>query len=454
VETAIPPQLETLPSTTLWNTASGLQNLSLPDNHHLIFNPVGVGGVVVLNSSAHALLQRYQRPLPLEGEYASHLAALQLLQPYAPEYQPAVHCFPQPTALTAWLHITNACNLRCTYCYLNKTNEAMDVETGKAAVDMLFRQAQARGYDTVKLKYSGGESTLNFDLIRTLHHYAHGLSQRTGITLQEVVLSNGVRISDDMLDFLQYNDIHLSISLDGIGSEHDIQRPFIGGGSTSKLVQKTIDRAIDYGIRPHITITVTANNAHALAKVVAFALERGLYFNLNFYQEHLPNQAYSSLRAINQRIIVGLKEALTVIEQQLPPYDLFSTLIDRASFTAPHTQTCGAGDNYVVIDHNGQIARCHMEIEHPVSNIWAQDPLADIRFVNNNQGFINVPVDEKEECSTCQWRYWCTGGCSFVTYRVTGQSNAKSPYCDVYRAIFPEILRLEGLRLMKWQNLC
>jgi uncharacterized protein len=33
---------------------------------------------------------------------------------------------------------------------------------------------------------------------------------------------------------------------------------------------------------------------------------------------------------------------------------------------------------------------------------------------------------------------------------VTGRSDVKSPYCNVYKALYPEVLRLEGLRLLKW----
>ena len=450
VETTAMPAVNLSALDQLWHVAPELHHNPLPSDHHLFFNPVGAAGAVVLNAPAYALWQSYQHPQPIRNDYARQLATAQLLQPYAPATHSAASCFPAPTALTAWLHVTNACNLRCTYCYLNKSNERMDVETGKDAVNMLYRMAEKRGYKTVKLKYSGGESTLNFQLIRTLHRHASQLSQQTGIDLQEVVLSNGVWLTDDMLAFLFANQIELSISLDGLGAEHDRQRPFISGASTSSLIQQNIDKAIEQGIRPHISITVTANNAQSLAPVVSFVLDRGLYFNFNFYQEHTPNIHFNNLRAANKRIIDGVKEGLAIIEANLPAYDIFTSLLDRASFAAPHTQTCGAGDNYIVIDHKGKVARCHMEIEHPVSDIWQADPLTDIKFVPGEEGFINTPVDAKEECSTCRWRYWCTGGCSLVTYRLTGRSDVRSPYCDVYQAIFPEILRLEGMRLMKW----
>ncbi|MCD6289306.1 MAG: hypothetical protein J7M34_02290 [Anaerolineae bacterium] len=39
-----------------------------------------------------------------------------------------------------------------------------------------------------------------------------------------------------------------------------------------------------------------------------------------------------------------------------------------------------------------------------------------------------------------------------VTYRVTGRYDVKSPYCNIYRALFPEVLRLEALHLLKYRD--
>jgi uncharacterized protein len=63
-----------------------------------------------------------------------------------------------------------------------------------------------------------------------------------------------------------------------------------------------------------------------------------------------------------------------------------------------------------------------------------------------------VAVEEKEGCRTCDWRYWCTGGCPLLTYRATGRSDIKSPNCNIYKALFPEALRLEALRLLKYET--
>jgi uncharacterized protein len=34
--------------------------------------------------------------------------------------------FNKGDVLTAWLHVTNGCNLRCPYCYVTKSAEKMD----------------------------------------------------------------------------------------------------------------------------------------------------------------------------------------------------------------------------------------------------------------------------------------------------------------------------------------
>ncbi len=128
-------------------------------------------------------------------------------------------------SLTAWLHITGACNLRCLHCYLDKTNEVMSETVGRAAVEAVFRSAVRHGFKTIKLKYAGGEPTLNFGLVRILHERARALAAALGLELREVVLSNGIALDDAMLDFIRGAGMRLMVSLDGVGAIHDAQRP-------------------------------------------------------------------------------------------------------------------------------------------------------------------------------------------------------------------------------------
>ncbi len=353
-----------------------------------------------------------------------------------------------PHTLTIWLHLTARCNLRCAYCYAPRGDAEMSPEVGRAAVDGAIRSAQAHGFGALKLKYAGGEPTLNLRTLRAVHQYARARAVQLGLELREVVLTNGTALTPALLAWLREESIRLAVSLDGIGPAHDRQRMEEGGASTFALVAKGVDRALAMGLTPHLSITVTARNVDSLAGVVAFALDRGLPFNLNFVR---PAPGCPDLTPTPGRLIAGLRAALSEIEGRLQsticnPPSAVSTLLDRCDFSLPHRYPCGAGHSYLVVNPYGEVARCHMELERTVGSVWDADPLAAVQA---DGGFRNPPVEEKEGCRECPWRYACAGGCPLLARRRAGGEVLPSPYCEVYRALLPELVRLEGLRLLR-----
>ena len=39
-----------------------------------------------------------------------------------------------------------------------------------------------------------------------------------------------------------------------------------------------------------------------------------------------------------------------------------------------------------------------------------------------------------------------------LTYRATGRFDVKSPNCNIYKALFPGVLHLEALRLLRYEE--
>ncbi len=435
------PLLSPAPPTSLmataWRIAPEIYRAPLPDMHELVFASTGQAGLIILNQPARAILNAYRQPHTLTNDTARQLAPLGLLVTTYHPQSPVPN--PQST-LTAWLHITNACNLNCDYCYVKKSSTAMTQEVGCAAIDAVIRSAQVNGYQAIKLKYAGGEPTLHPALVNRLHNYAVDRANHAKLKLRETLLSNGVAVTDELLAWLRDENMRVMISIDGLGQAHDKQRHFADGRGTASLVCNTIERALRLGLKPYLSITISADNAHGLSSTVAFALERGVPFNLNFVR------AAGGITN-SRKIIAGVRAAFEVIENNLPPYPL-TGILDRANFAAPHPYTCGAGRDYLVIDPAGKVARCQMELEQAVTDVWADNPLLAVRAAPT--GFQAVTVDEKENCRACLWRYACGGGCPLLTHQATGHNQAPSPYCEVYQALYPDLLRLEGLRLLKW----
>lgn len=352
-----------------------------------------------------------------------------------------------PLVLSAWLHITDRCNLRCDYCYTAHTAADMSPAVGYAAVDAIFRSAVAHGYRAVKLKYAGGEPLLHFPLVLELHRYAQTQAARHGIALVGIVLSNGTLLTPALVDAMQAVGLRMMISLDGVGAMHDCQRHYADGRGSFMEVARAVDIALMGGLAPEISVTVSSRNAPGLAETVSWILARNLPFSLNFYREHSKLDSQSDLHLEDERIIAGMLAAYKVVENNLPNRSLLASLADRANLSGPHLRTCSAGQSYLAFDTQGRIAKCQMDMAHPVTNYADPDPLATCRA--SEIGLCNPIVDAKDECRDCEWRYVCGGGCPLQAQRFAGSYYAKSPYCAIYQTLLPEVARLEVLRLQR-----
>ncbi len=354
-----------------------------------------------------------------------------------------------PKTLSAWLHITDRCNLRCDYCYLPHLARDMSIDIGKVAIESTFCSASVNHYRRVKLKYAGGEALLCLPLIKDLHLYAQSLSKEKDIILDGVVLSNGTLITPEIIKMLQILNLRLMISLDGLSNFHNIQRTYPGGKGSFSDVERGIKIALQNGLIPDISITVTGRNAEGLPDLIEWILEHNLPFSLNFYRENELSASYEDLQLEESRLIQGMLAAFKVIELNLPNRSLLGSLVDRANLASPHKRTCGVGQSYLVFDYQGQIAKCQMQLHKIVSPVDTQDPLTVVR--QDKAGIQNLSVEEKEGCRTCEWKYWCTGGCPLATFKATGRYDIQSPNCNIYKALYPEAVRLEGLRLLKYR---
>jgi uncharacterized protein len=354
----------------------------------------------------------------------------------------------QSQTLTVWLHVTNACSLSCAYCYVDQTGrQQMDVETGQRALDTVFHAAAQHNYRAVRLKYAGGEPTLAWDLVTALHAQAAQLAANRHVTLWGIILSNGLHLTAPILKQMKDAQLALTISLDGLGQSHDQQRASHSGSASAQIVKAKIDLALEHGIRPHISITLTRNNITDLPELVQWLNVRELSFTLNFYRAHAPE--FLRFELDNEVTINTLRRVFQQAGEADPPRRSWLDTLDRANLHFSHLTPCALGDDYMVIDHQGNLARCQMMMSDSAGSIFDADPLKAIRSME--QGVANVSVEDKEGCKTCEWRYWCAGGCPLETYVQSGRVATRSPHCAIYSALFPHLIELEATRLAHYR---
>ena len=450
-------------ATPLKNTAylstMGESSISIPLGDNYLATLTRDSGFVVLNQAAFRITKHFEQSRTLEdippiwsavwgkAKVEAMLNEMVFCNLLLPEDYRESELIETSTMLTAWLHITDRCNLRCAYCYLPHEKSDMSFQTGQAAIAALFRSAVAHNYRVVKLKYAGGEPLMRFPLIKKLHQYAQRLAVQHNLDLEGVVLSNGTLLTSTMICDMQALGLRLMISVDGKQNADACQRPFVNGVSSSESAIQAVELALSHNLVPDISITVSGRNIRNLPKLIAWVLEHNLPFSFNFYRENDLSASATDLQLEEKQIVGGMLAVFEVIKSNLPHRSLLASLVDRNNLSIPHLHPCRAGLDYIVFDPQGCVAKCQMDIKNTITDANDSDPLGTIH--NSSTGMHNPKVNEKLECTECQWQYWCAGGCPLEAYRTTGHYNTKSPNCSIYRTLYPEVIRLEGLRLLE-----
>jgi uncharacterized protein len=140
-----------------------------------------------------------------------------------------------PIAALTGLHIfvvTLRCDHSCHYCQVSRVTtdrERFDMtrEHADKALALAFRSPSP----SLKLEFQGGESLLNFELIRHVIDRATELNRQHGKDLAFVIASNLTHLDDEILAFSKAHRIYFSTSLDGPADLHDAHRPLRGASS-------------------------------------------------------------------------------------------------------------------------------------------------------------------------------------------------------------------------------
>lgn len=340
----------------------------------------------------------------------------------------------KPKTLGVWLHLTNQCNLRCTYCFVHKSRASMNLKTAHLTLKKVFSLAGKHGYQNITLKFSGGEALLELKKMEKMVGMAQRYAKINKLKCRLVLLTNGILINQKVAEFLKKHHFTVAVSLDGLKEDHDKTRIFPNGKGSFNDTYRGIEILRQAGVRFNVTVTISRQNIKNLPEIAHFLLKQKIPFIFNFVRE---NEGYTvEAKNENKELIKYLRRAYRVIGDNLPVTSIIDNLLDRVNFKQPHLHPCGVGRNYLVVRHDGKIASCQMTLDKPIGSIEDKDPIKTMREKSFTKG---ITVDQKRRCHSCRWRYFCAGGCPLLK---------NAPYCAVYKALIPEVLKLEAKRLI------
>lgn len=412
------------------------------------------GQISILNRPAVEILERFNQAVvprdmiwrPEETDALVDLLRQGVIEPIEPvNTKHELRQVNSIQSLSAWLQVTDRCNLRCGYCYIKQSPRELSLATGKAIIDALIRTAQAHSISSIKLKYAGGEPLLRFTLVKQLQTYAQKRASDTQIKLQGVLLSNGLLLTKSIIEQIRKLDLRLMLSLDELNNGYSV-RLLPSMQNSTQTVRAAMELALKHHVIPSVSITITRSTLPHLSELTGWLSERHVPFSLNFYRQPRKSQVSDPL-ALDESAAPDILKTYQILLEQHPEHSLLNGILDRTNLAQAHEHACGAGRNYLAFDTQGQVNACQMLLDDAKPfDLASCDLLETARQLTAHN--LNPPAKEKSACSQCEWKPWCAGGCSLTAYYSSNDYAAPSPHCALYRALFPQILKLEAKRIM------
>ncbi len=331
------------------------------------------------------------------------------------------------------LHIAHDCNLACRYCFAGEgeyqgERSLMSLEVGKKALDFLVENSGNRR--NLEVDFFGGEPLMNFDVVKELVAYGRGLEEKKEKHFRFTLTTNGVLLTDDVMEFVNREMDNIVLSIDGRKQVHDHMRPFKNGSGSYDLILDKFKKAAESRKQKKYYVRGTFT-----------------HYNLDFVKDvlHLADEGFQQISV--EPVVAGPEEPYAIREEDIPEicrgydelaeemlkrnregrgFQFFHYMIDLSGGPCVYKRLsgCGSGTEYLAVTPWGDLYPCHQfvgEENFLLGNVYEGIKKTDIR-----DAFKLCNVYAKKECRNCFAKFYCSGGCAANAYHSHGDIN--KPY--------------------------
>lgn len=333
----------------------------------------------------------------------------------------------EDSAIDAWesrrlsglyLHVTDRCNLQCSYCY-RESSPRLSVLHDSAKVCAMLEFIKPFSVPRLEVTFSGGEPLMHPGFREIVE-----MSSRLGYTNR--LLTNGTLMHDEMADFIAAHFRGVKISLDGPNEE--IHSGTRGKGNFARVV-RSVERLAARGARVSVQVTLTKSSLPHAAEI----------------RDAIPDLPNVTVR-YTPLLPMGRGSGM---EHEYIDNDEFynfsrSRGVGIQYVRGQRNRGCHAGAGSLSVADTGDVYPCHLFHSGPFlfGNIF-RDSFQDIFFGETARAFArSMDVEENNPvCRECELRFLCGGGCHANTLHATGDHHGVDTFCSyqkkiVYDALF------------------
>jgi uncharacterized protein len=358
---------------------------------------------------------------------------------------------------TMVLNVTNQCNLSCTYCYEYGEDKIVQTENGKQpkmmteqtardSVDFLLRESGKDAHMT----FFGGETLLNFRVLKTTVAYATEQAAALGKTIDFSMTTNATLLSPEVIDFLAEHKFGVTISMDG---PPDLQNKFRvfhnGAGSYDVMAPKAKALIAKHRSRPigaRVTLTKETLDVRRIYNhltqdigfwEVGFAPVTASPERPHAFGDEGFEQVLAEFRALAQDYLAA------ALENRHHGFSNVRETLGEIHKGASKAWPCGAGFGLLGVSTGGDVGLCHRfagSDDHKFGTVKGGiDRTKQHDFLESHH------VSNKTDCQTCWARPLCAGGCYHEAHTRFGTTNQPNlHYCDWIRGWTDTCLQIYG----------
>ena len=339
------------------------------------------------------------------------------------------------------LHVAHTCNLNCSYCFASQgkyhgDRALMSFEVGKAAFDFLIKNSGERR--NLEVDFFGGEPMMNFEVVKQLVAYAREVEGQYNKNFRFTFTTNGVLLSEDVMDFLNKEMSNVVLSLDGRREVNDhFRRDYAGRGSYDTIVPK-FQRLVEKrgGKGYYVRGTFTHNNTDFTNDIFHMA-------DLGFTELSMepvvcpPGDPY----ALTDEDLPILFEQYEILAKEMikrkregRPFTFYHYMLDLKNGPCIYKRItgCGSGTEYMAVTPWGELYPCHQFVgdeKYSLGNVFD-----GIKNTEVQDEFRSCNAYARPECNDCWARLYCSGGCAANSYHSTGSIAGVYKYgCELFK---------------------
>ena len=328
------------------------------------------------------------------------------------------------------LHLTENCNMDCSYCIREKCPRDMTEEVLYKACDLAFSRGPRAG-----LCFFGGEPLLKKDLICKALDYCEEKSSQTCIRFDCKMTTNGTLLDEAFLERAAKANMGIGLSFDG--KAQDVCRVFTGGQPTSSVVEKKAKLLLSYMPDSTALATIAPQAVPYYAESVKYLHDLG-FTKVSFVlaygsRVNWTDEDLDLLRGQLEKTSSYLKE-LFINKEYFYMSTINSKIRDCIS-GKNSAERCHLGVRQMPVTPRGDLYPCTSFIgdeKYLLGNVF--DGIDDNKVIE-----LAKKASTPETCINCGLVKRCTNSCGCANRMNTGDENQVSPLQCTYERMLIEI---------------